>query len=86
MEKEICNVYIDEAGDLGIRRGTKWFVMSAVIVNVGDEPAIRDTIKAIRNKFNLREIHLRKMNDFYKTAYIVKELHKHPFVISNVLF
>ena len=85
MEKEICNVYIDEAGDLGIRRGTKWFVMSAVIVNVGDEPAIRDTIKAIRNKFNLREIHLRKMNDFYKTAYIVKELHKHPFVISNVL-
>lgn len=27
-----CTVYIDEAGDLGINRGTQWFILSAVIV------------------------------------------------------
>lgn len=25
-------VYIDEAGDLGIGRGTRWFVLTAVVV------------------------------------------------------
>lgn len=25
-----CTVYIDEAGDLGIGRGTRWFVLTAV--------------------------------------------------------
>ena len=28
---EKCTVYIDEAGDLGIGRGTHWFVLTAVI-------------------------------------------------------
>ena len=32
MEKKKCTVYIDEAGDLGIGRGTQWFVITAVIV------------------------------------------------------
>lgn len=35
-------VYIDEAGDLGIGRGTRWFVLSAVIVAKEDESAIRE--------------------------------------------
>lgn len=29
---ELFNAYIDEAGDEGIRRGTRWFILSAVIV------------------------------------------------------
>ena len=36
-----CTVYIDEAGDLGIGRGTQWFVLSAVIVEKSNEPQIR---------------------------------------------
>ncbi len=30
MEKEICNVYIDEAGDLGIRRGIKVHILKGI--------------------------------------------------------
>ena len=26
------SIYIDEAGDLGIQRGTQWFVITGVIV------------------------------------------------------
>lgn len=34
-----CTVYIDEAGDLGYQRGTRWFVLSAVIVEKGKRTA-----------------------------------------------
>ena len=50
-------VYIDEAGDLGIKRGTKWFIISAVIVPISEEPSIRSTLSAIKTKFNIKDIH-----------------------------
>ena len=43
-------VYIDEAGDLGINRGTKWFVLTAVIVAKEAEPKIRAKIRQIKSK------------------------------------
>ena len=30
-------VYIDESGDLGINRGTQWFVLSAVVVEKSEK-------------------------------------------------
>ena len=46
-------VYIDEAGDLGIGRGTRWFVLSAVIVAKEDESAIREKMGQIKNRLNI---------------------------------
>lgn len=80
-----CTVYIDEAGDLGIQRGTQWFVLSAVIVDKSDEPAIRNKINAIRSYLNVNEIHLRKIPDFYKRAFIVHQLSDEPFTYMNIL-
>ena len=80
-----CTVYIDEAGDLGIARGTKWFVLSAVIVNKEDESAIRANMTQIKAKLNLREIHLRKIQDYNKRAYIVRELSNENFTYMNIL-
>ena len=78
-------VYIDEAGDLGIKRGTKWFIISAVIVPISEEPSIRSTLSAIKTKFNIKDIHLRKINDFYKTAYIISQIKLHTFTTVNIL-
>lgn len=80
-----CTVYIDEAGDLGFGRGTKWFVLTAVIVNKADERNIRNKMEQIKTRLNVREIHLRKITDFYKRAYIVKELAAENFVYMNVI-
>ncbi len=80
-----CTVYIDEAGDLGINRGTRWFVLSAVIVDKTDEPTIRAQMARIKTKLNIREIHLRNIQDFQKRAYIVRELNDMPFTYMNVL-
>lgn len=80
-----CTAYIDEAGDLGINRGTTWFVLSGVIVEKRDETHIRATINSIKTRLNIQEIHLRKISDFNKRAFIVSELSGEPFTYMNVL-
>lgn len=85
MDNKKCTVYIDEAGDLGIRRGTRWFVITGVIVTTESEREIRNTLKQIKTKFNLKEIHMRKLSDFYKSTYIVSQLRDKDFTIVNVL-
>ena len=59
-----CTVYIDESGDLGVNRGTQWFVLSAVIVNKEDEAGIRATISRLKARLNLREIHFKNIPSF----------------------
>ena len=80
-----CTVYIDEAGDLGINRGTKWFVITGVIVPKDNEKQIRDVLQQAKTEFNLKEIHMRKLGDFYKSAYIVSQLREQDFTTVNVL-
>ena len=86
MSDTQCMIYIDEAGDLGANRGTQWFVLTAVIVNVEDEPQIRKKLKAIKTMFNWQTIHFRNVKDFRQRMYIVRELSDEPFEIVNVLF
>lgn len=78
-------VYIDEAGDLGIGKGTQWFVLTAVIVRKSEEPQIRLKMEQIRNRLNVKEIHLRKIQDYYKRGLIVQELNQTDFVYMNVI-
>lgn len=80
-----CTVYIDEAGDLGIGKGTRWFVLSAVIVNKEAEKSIREKIAHIKSEINVHEIHLRKITDFNKRAFIVRELSTESFVYMNIV-
>lgn len=79
-------VYIDESGDLGVNRGTKWFVLTAVIVKKSDEKSIRNVMNKIKTRLNINEIHLRNIKDFFKRSYIVKELSECDFVYMNVIF
>lgn len=80
-----CTVYIDEAGDLGFQRGTQWFVLSAVVVRKSEEPKIRKNMEQIKKRLNVNELHLRKITDFYKRAYIVQELGEEEFAYINVI-
>ena len=80
-----CTVYIDEAGDLGFCRGTRWFVLAAVIVDTADEPHIRSTLSQIKTRINVREIHLRSIRDFYKKVIIVRDISDEPFTYMTVI-
>lgn len=85
-EKKSCKVYIDEAGDLGVCRGTQWFVLTAVIVKNDNEPIIREKLKNIKLKLNLRTIHFRNIKDFKRRSYIVRELSETDFTCIHILF
>ena len=80
-----CTVYIDESGDLGIGVGTQWFVLTAVIVLKQDEKNIRTTMEHIRTFVNVKEIHIRKIKEFSKRAYVTKALSGEKFVYMNVI-
>lgn len=55
-----CSIYIDEAGDLGVNRGTQWFVLSAVIIDQEYEKQERQAFKNLKSRLNLNTIHFRK--------------------------
>lgn len=82
---EKCTVYIDEAGDLGIGRGTQWFVLTAVIVNNSAEPALRNFFKTIKKDLNLDNIHFRKLRNFEQRAYVVNKLTSADFEYINII-
>lgn len=83
--KAVYTVYIDESGDLGIKRGLRWFVITATIVKKEDEPEIRATLRSLRNKYNLQQIHLKDIRNIYKIADIVKTVAKHDFTTVSVI-
>lgn len=85
MEKKECNVYIDESGDLGIGKGTRWFVITAVIAEKDKEKELRSIIKGIKNQLNIQTIHFREIREFNKKLYIVSQLKDAPFTIVNVI-
>lgn len=80
-----CSIYIDEAGDLGIGRGTRWFVLSAVIINTADEPEMRNIINSIKQRLNIHDIHFRNLRSFEHKTYVVNELANGKFEYINVI-
>lgn len=82
---KLCTVYIDEAGDLGIGRGTRWFILTAVIVNCEDEADIRKNINKIRSTLNVKVLHFRNLSSFDKKVYVVGELDKEKFELVNII-
>lgn len=80
-----CSVYIDESGDLGIGKGTQWFVLSAVIVNTDDEREMRNIIASIKQRLNIHDIHFRNLRNFEQKLYVVNELANGKFEFINVI-
>ena len=86
-EKQITpsTVYIDEAGDLGYQRGTQWFVLAAVVVDKTEETELRHKIEIVRERLNVREIHMRKLRDYNQRAFAVDVLADGTFTYIAVL-
>lgn len=80
-----CNVYIDESGDLGKGCGTRWFVLTAVIVTPEQEEEILETVANIKHRLNIDEIHFKNIKPFERKAYIIQELTNCDFTLINIL-
>lgn len=80
-----CTVYIDEAGDLGINRGTQWFILTGVIVNKENESYIRNILRSIKQELNLDYIHFRKLRNFEQRAYVINKVCRSDFEYINII-
>lgn len=80
-----CTVYIDEAGDLGIGRGTRWFVLTAVIVDKQDESHIRGIMRGLKHRLNLDNIHFRKLRNFEQKSFVVSTISGAKFDCISII-
>lgn len=80
--------YIDEAGDDGIGgKGTKWFVVTAMIANQENASALGYAYQRIRQRIDLhvnKPLHWSELSHLRKKA-IIEELVKYNFSICSVL-
>jgi len=80
--------YIDEAGDEGIGgKGTKWFVLTALIANQEEATSLGYTYQRIRQRINLsasKPLHWSELSHPRKKA-VVEELTSSSFSICSVL-
>ena len=83
-DRKRCTVYIDEAGDLGINRGSQWFVLSGVVINDDAEKDMRDIIQAIKTHLNVNYIHFRSFK-YEQKCFIVNEICKGDFQFINII-
>ena len=84
-ETKRANVYIDESGDLGYKRGSSWFCMAAVIIKEEDETEIVRKIRRIKERMDLAVIHFVKIKEFPRRSFIVNELAKERFAVLSVV-
>lgn len=68
-----------------IKGGTQWFVLTAVIVDSNDEPAIRAALSQLKAKINVHEIHFRNISNFFNRMLVVQELTRLPFTYANII-
>lgn len=82
--------FIDESGDEGIKRGTTWFILTAVIVEKEKEPTISKTIDEIKSKLNIpanKPLHWKELRNknVSKKRYIIDRIAREDFVYTNVI-
>lgn len=85
MSQDTYTIYIDEAGDLGIGRGSRWFILTGVIVNNSKETELLNLVRAVKTDFGLKEIHFNKITGFYKEMAIVSRLSEGNYLTVNVV-
>ena len=81
------NVYIDESGDEGIKRGSEWFVLTAIIVPKEYDLTLSNKIVKIKEtmKMNRKEqLHWNKILKYHKKIQIIYDLIAENFKIIHV--
>lgn len=81
------NVYIDESGDEGIKRGSKWFILTAVIVPKEYDSTLSQKIIDIKTSMNMNrkdQLHWNKILKYDKKINIIYKLIAENFKIIHV--
>ena len=81
------NVYIDESGDEGIKRGSEWFILTAIIVPKEHDLTLSNKIIQIKTAMNMNrkdQLHWNKILKYDKKIQIIYDLIAENFKIIHV--
>ena len=82
------NAYIDESGDEGIRRGSNWFILTAIIVKKENDLNLSKIIDDIKQNLEINiksQLHWNSIKGFPNKKMIIDLLSKQDFHIINIL-
>ena len=82
------NAYIDESGDEGIKRGSDWFILTAIIVKKENDLKLAKVIDEIKENLEIgikSQLHWNSIKGFPNKKMIIDLLKEQDFHIINIL-
>ena len=87
MKDKTYNIYIDESGDDGIKKGTKYFIITAIIVEKEKDFNIASLIRNIKDELEIKnkQLHWNQIKGFPNKKYIINEISEEDFTIIHII-
>lgn len=88
VKKKEYNVYIDESGDEGIKRGLKFFILTAIVVDKSNEDKIKNTIYDIKLNLEISkttQLHWNKITGTPNKKYVIDTINNEDFTIIHTI-
>ncbi len=82
------NIYIDESGDEGINRGSKYFILTAIIVEKEKDLSISKMVDKIKGNLELdikNQLHWNKVKGFPNKKMIMEHISNSDLIIINIV-
>lgn len=87
-KNKVYNVYIDESGDEGIHKGSKYFVLTAIIVDKKKDLQISKVVDKIKQNLELNiksQLHWNKIKGYPNKKMIMKIINETDLTIINIV-
>lgn len=88
MNSKDYNVYIDEAGDEGLNKGSKYFILTAVIVPKNKDLEISKEVNCIKSNLEIdikKQLHWNSIKGFPNKLMIMEKIGSLDIKIVNVI-
>lgn len=88
MNSKDYNVYIDEAGDEGLNKGSKYFILTAVIVPKNKDLEISKEVDCIKSNLEIdikKQLHWNSIKGFPNKLMIMEKIGSLDIKIVNVI-
>lgn len=87
MQKEY-NVYIDESGDEGLNRGSKFFILTAILVEKKKDLGISKCVDVIKENIEIgikSQLHWNKIKGYPNKLMIMQDISQMDLTIINIV-
>lgn len=82
------NVYIDESGDEGVNRGSKYFILTAIIVEKEKDLEISKSVDKMKSNLEMdikSQLHWNRIHGFPNKEMIMKTINQTNLTIINII-